>query len=139
MTIEDLPALNASLNAAVTVIILAGRSFAKRHSVKAHRACMVTAVGLSVIFLASYVTYHSLHGITTFPGTGWPRSLYFGILFSHWPLAAALLPLIGVALRHAIRGDIEKHRRIVRWVFPIWLYVSVTGVVIYLMLNRVRW
>ncbi len=139
MGIEDLPALNAALNAASAVIILLGRRFVKRGNVPAHRACMLTAVGLSTLFLASYVTYHSIHGVTTFPGQGPAKAVYFAILFSHTPLAATLLPLLGTALWHAFHGNFEKHRRVVRVAFPIWLYVSVTGVVIYLMLHQIRW
>ena len=139
MWIENLPAVNAALNAASAVTILLGRRFVKRGNVPAHRACMLTAVGLSALFLASYVTYHSVHGVTTFPASGLPKVLYFAILLTHTPLAATLLPLLGTALWHAFHGEIEKHRRVVRWAFPIWLYVSVTGVVIYVMLHGIRW
>ena len=138
MTLDDLPALNAALNGTAAAVILAGRRFARRGDVPAHRACMLTAVGLSTLFLASYLTYHFEHGTTEFPGRGWARVLYFSVLLTHTPLAATLLPLIGVSLWHAVHGNVEKHRRIVRWTFPIWLYVSVTGVAIYFMLYRVR-
>jgi putative membrane protein len=102
---------------------------------------MGAAVSLSVLFLASYLTYHfGREGIVTrFPGEGAAKAAYFAILFTHTPLAATLLPLLSVALFHAFKGNIEKHRRIVRFVFPIWLYVSVTGVVIYVMLYRIAW
>ena len=141
MGIEDLPGVNATLNGTAALVILLGRHYAKRHQVAAHRACMLTAVGLSTLFLVSYLTYHfAKEGLVTrFPGEGAARVIYLAILGTHTPLAASLLPLIGISLRHAIRGDIEKHRRVVRWAFPIWLYVSVTGVVIYVMLYRVDW
>jgi uncharacterized membrane protein YozB (DUF420 family) len=118
-----------------------GRRRAKAHDVGTHRALMLTAVGLSALFLASYVTYHlGRHGLMTeFKGEGIARAAYYTILFTHLPLAATLLPLLGIALTHALRGNIEKHRRIVRVAFPIWLYVSVTGVIIYLMLYRIPW
>lgn len=139
MTYDDLPALNASLNAAVTVLILLGRRRAKAHDVRGHRAFMLTAVGLSALFLASYVTYHFGKAglMTTFKGEGVARAVYYTILFTHLPLAATLLPLLGIALTHALRGNIERHRRIVRIAWPVWLYVSVTGVIIYLMLYRI--
>ena len=141
MGIEDLPGVNATLNGTAALLILLGRRFAKRHDVKAHRACMLAAVGLSLLFLASYVTYHvAREGVVTrFPGTGAVRAVYLAILGTHTPLAASLLPLIGIALFHGLKGNVEKHRRIVKWTFPIWLYVSVTGVVIYVMLYRVSW
>jgi putative membrane protein len=139
--IEDLPGVNATLNGTAAVLILLGRRFARRHDVARHRACMLAAVGLSALFLASYVTYHvAKEGVVTrFPGTGAWRVIYFAILGTHTPLAATLLPLIAISVRHGLKGNVEKHRRIVRWTFPIWLYVSVTGVVIYLMLYRVEW
>lgn len=138
MTYDDLPALNASLNAAVTVVILLGRRKARARDVRAHRALMLTAVALSALFLASYLTYHfGKAGIMTpFKGEGAARAVYYTILFSHLPLAAILLPLLGVALFHAFKGNVEKHRRVVRVAWPVWLYVSVTGVLIYLMLYQ---
>jgi len=121
-------------------VLLAGRRFIRKKNVAAHRACMLTAVGLSVLFLASYLTYHfSRHFMTPFPAEGWTRVLYFSILFTHIPLAAALLPVIVVALVHALRGNFEKHRRVVRWAYPMWLYVSFTGVAVYVMLYRIAW
>jgi len=141
MGLDDLPGLNAALNGTAAVVIVLGRRFAKRHDVRAHRACMLAAVTLSSLFLVSYLVYHfGKQGfVTPFRGEGVARVAYFAILLTHTPLAASLLPLIGVSLWHALRGDVERHRRIVRWTFPIWLYVSVTGVVIYVMLYRVDW
>lgn len=141
MTLEDFPALNASLNAASAVSILFGRHYIRAKRVVAHRACMLVAVGFSAAFLACYLTYHlQKEGVVTrFPVGGWPKVLYYSVLFTHTPLAATLLPLIVIALVHAFRGNYEKHRRVVRWVYPIWLYVSTTGVAVYWMLYRVRW
>jgi uncharacterized membrane protein YozB (DUF420 family) len=141
VTLADFPALNASLNAASALALLAGWRCIRAKRVAAHRACMLVAVGFSTVFLACYVTYHvQKEGVVTlFPVGGWPKVLYYSVLFTHTPLAAALLPMIVVALVHAFRGNFEKHRRIVRWVFPIWLYVSTTGVAVYWMLYRVKW
>lgn len=141
MTLEDFPAINASLNAASAVAILVGRECIRRKNVAAHRACMLVAVGFSALFLACYLTYHvQKEGVVTlFPVGGWPKVLYYSVLFTHTPLAATLLPLIVIALVHAFRGNFEKHRRVVRWVYPIWLYVSTTGVAVYWMLYRIRW
>ncbi|MCK6480333.1 MAG: DUF420 domain-containing protein [Planctomycetes bacterium] len=141
MALEDLPLLNASLNAASCAALLAGWRFAKAKRVEAHRAAMLTAVSLSTLFLCSYLVYHfGKEGVVTrFPVGGWPKVLYLSILLTHTPLAAALLPLIVVALVHAFRGNVEKHRRVVRWTFPVWVYVSVTGVLVYVMLYRIPW
>ena len=133
---DSLPAVNAALNAASGVTLVIGWRFIKAKRVAAHRACMLTAASLSTLFLVSYLVYHTHKEgfVTRFPVEGWPKVLYYAVLFTHTPLAAALLPLIVTALVHAFRGDYEKHRRIVRWTFPIWLYVSVTGVAVYFML-----
>lgn len=141
MALEDLPAVNASLNAASAVALLAGWRCIRAKRVVAHRACMLTAVALSTAFLACYVTYHVQKDgvVTRFPVGGWPKALYYSVLFTHVPLAATLLPCIVVVLVHAFRGNFEKHRRLVRWVFPLWLYVSVTGVAVYWMLYRIDW
>jgi len=137
--IADLPALNAALNATSATLLLLGRRHVRLGNVAAHRACMLAAVGVSTLFLASYLTYHYVHGASRFAGPGWAKAIYFAVLLTHTPLAASLVPLVGIALRHAFRGEVEKHRRIVRWTYPIWLYVSVTGVVIYVMLHRTGW
>jgi putative membrane protein len=138
---DDLPALNAGLNATVAVLLVAGRECIRRKAVAAHRACMVAGLLLSAAFLCSYVVYHAgKEGVVTpFPGTGGPKVLYYVVLFTHVPLAAATLPLVGISLRHALKGDFARHRRWVRWTWPIWLYVSVTGVAVYVMLYRVDW
>ncbi|HWG48128.1 MAG TPA: DUF420 domain-containing protein [Candidatus Acidoferrales bacterium] len=131
------PALNASLNGASAVLIVTGRSFIRRGKVRLHRACMLTAVAASAAFLACYLYYHAHVGSVHFPGHGWPRALYFSILISHTLLAAAVPVLVIVTLALALRGKFEKHRRIARWTYPIWLYVSVTGVIVYLMLYQI--
>jgi uncharacterized membrane protein YozB (DUF420 family) len=131
------PALNASLNGASAVLIVTGRSFIRRGNVRLHRACMLTAVAASAAFLACYLYYHAHVGSVHFPGHGWPRALYFSILISHTLLAAAVPVLVIVTLVLALRRKFEKHRRIARWTYPIWLYVSVTGVIVYLMLYQI--
>jgi putative membrane protein len=139
MAVEDLPGVNAALNAASFAVAFAGWRRARAHDATGHRNLMVGALLLSTVFLGCYVVYHALHGHTVFPGTGWARVLYLAILGTHVPLAMALLPLVGTAVWRASRGEIERHRRIVRWAFPIWMYVSVTGVVVWVMLYRVEW
>lgn len=131
------PALNASLNGVSAVLIVTGRSFIRRGKVQWHRACMLTAVATSAAFLACYLYYHAHVGSVHFPGHGWARVLYFSILISHTLLAAAVPVLVIVTLTLALRRKFEKHRRIARWTYPIWLYVSVTGVIVYLMLYQI--
>jgi len=129
-----LPALNATLNGASAVLILIGRSLIRRGRIAAHRAFMIGAVVTSALFLASYLYYHAHVGSVRFQGQGWSRPLYFTILISHTMLAAATLPLVIITLSRALRGRFDRHRALARWTFPIWLYVSVTGVIIYFML-----
>jgi uncharacterized membrane protein YozB (DUF420 family) len=131
-----LPHLNAALNAASFILLVAGFYFISRRRVYAHRACMLAALAVSCLFLVSYVVYHAQYGSVRFKGQGFVRPLYFSILISHVTLAAAIVPLVIVTLRRALRGDFVRHRRIARWTYPLWLYVSVTGVVVYLMLYR---
>lgn len=134
-----LPAVNATLNASCALALLAGYYFIRRKNVAAHRACMVTAFGLSTLFLVSYLYYHFHHGATRFPGEGWARTIYLSILISHTVLAAAIVPLVLVTLTRAWKEQFDRHARIARWTLPLWLYVSVTGVVIYWMLYQIRW
>ena len=129
-----LPHLNAALNATSFVILVAGLYFISRGRVAAHRACMLSALVVSGLFLVSYVVYHAQYGSVRFAGQGFVRPVYFVILVTHVVLAAAIVPLVFVTLRRALRGDFARHRRIARWTYPLWLYVSVTGVVVYLML-----
>jgi uncharacterized membrane protein YozB (DUF420 family) len=131
-----LPHLNAVLNATSFVLLVCGLYFILRGRVAAHRACMLSALVVSGIFLISYVVYHAQYGSMRFKGQGFVRPLYFSILITHVFLAAAIVPLIVITLRRALRGDFIRHRRIARWTYPLWLYVSVTGVVVYLMLYR---
>ena len=137
MSVSDLPALNASLNGVALVFLIAGYAFIRRRQVPAHRASMLAAVAASTCFLVSYVVYHASAGSKPFPGTGAIRAVYFFILITHVVLAAAILPLALVTLSRALRERFHLHVRIARWTLPIWLYVSVTGVVIYGMLYRV--
>jgi putative membrane protein len=131
-----LPALNACLNAASAVLLSTGFLAIRRRRVRLHRACMVAAFATSVVFLASYLTYHLQAGTTRFPGQGWVRPVYFAILGTHTVLAALIPPLALVTLGFAVRARFARHVRLARWTLPTWLYVSVTGVVIYLMLYR---
>jgi putative membrane protein len=129
-----LPALNAALNATSALLLTAGWVAIRRRRVAVHRACMVSALATSVLFLTSYVVYHAQVGTTHFPGTGWSRTTYFLVLGTHTPLAALVPVLAVVTLTFALRERFDRHVRLARWTLPIWMYVSVTGVVIYVML-----
>ena len=130
------PVLDASLNGTSAVLLLTGRSLIKRGRMAAHRAVMITALVSSSLFLASYLYYHWHVGSVHFQGQGWTRPVYFGILISHTILAAVIVPMIIITLSRALRERFDRHRTIARWTYPLWLYVSVTGVVIYLMLYQ---
>ncbi|HEX8183946.1 MAG TPA: DUF420 domain-containing protein [Blastocatellia bacterium] len=132
--IRILPTLNAILNATSGALIVVGFLFIRRKRVNAHRACMIAAVGSSILFLISYLVYHYHHGATRFLGTGWVRAFYFAILITHTILAAVIVPFVIVTLTRAVRGQFARHLRVARWTFPMWLYVSITGVIVYLML-----
>jgi len=132
--IPYLPHVNALLNSASALLLITGYFFIRRMRVKAHRNCQVSAVVTSTLFLISYLTYHYYHGATRFPGQGLVRAGYFTILISHTILAIVIVPMVLVTLSRAVRGDFERHRKIARWTLPLWIYVSVTGVVVYLML-----
>jgi uncharacterized membrane protein YozB (DUF420 family) len=136
MGISDLPALNASLNGVAGCFLAAGYVLIRRKRIAAHRACMVAAFTASTLFLISYVVYHAHIGSRPFPGRGGVRLLYFAILISHISLATAIVPMALVTLRRGLMLDVARHRRIARWTWPLWMYVSVTGVVIYLMLYK---
>jgi len=135
--VSFLPHLNAFLNATSGILLVAGYSFVRARRITAHRNCQVTAVLTSTLFLISYLTYHYHHGATRFAGQGIVRPLYFTILITHTILAVVIVPLIIVTLYRAARGDFIRHRRIARWTLPLWLYVSVTGVIVYLMLYHI--
>ncbi len=129
-----LPHLNATLNASSFVLLSSGYYFIKRKRVQAHRNCQLAALTASVVFLISYIVYHAHHGATRFTGQGIARPIYFTILITHTFLAAVIVPFVIITARRALRGDFARHRAIARWTLPMWLYVSITGVVVYLML-----
>ena len=135
--VSYLPHLNACLNGTSALLLISGYTFIKSRNVAAHRACQVSALVVSLLFLASYITYHSFHGATRFQGTGLARPIYFTILFSHTILAVVIVPLVIITFRRALRRDFVRHRRIARITLPLWLYVSVTGVIVYLMLYHI--
>lgn len=131
MTIADLPALNASLNGLAAILLAIGFVFIQRREIERHRFCMVSAFVVSTAFLVSYVVYHAHHGATPFPGQGWVRPVYFTLLVTHVVLAALVVPLACVTLYRAFGADFVRHRRIAVITFPVWMYVSVTGVLVY--------
>ena len=134
MTTNDLPALNAALNSLAAILLLAGWWFVTHQRRGAHRAAMLSAVVVSAVFLTSYVIYHANAGSRPFPGTGPIRVVYFTILITHVILAAAVVPMVFITVSRALKGRFERHVRFARWTLPLWLYVSVTGVVIFAML-----
>jgi uncharacterized membrane protein YozB (DUF420 family) len=136
MTLHDLPAVNATLNGLSATLLLAGYLFIKRGQKIAHRNCMVGALASSTIFLACYLYYHFHVGRTTFPAN-WFKPIYLVILLTHTVLAVAILPLIAMTLSRAVKQNFELHKKIARWTWPLWMYVSVTGVVIYLLLYQI--
>lgn len=139
MDVSHLPTVNAALNATAALFLVLGYVLIRRGRRDAHRLAMLTALACSVLFLGSYLFYHYHAGSTRFPGTGAVRILYLSILLTHTVLAAAVPVLAGITVYRAFRGRFERHRAIARWTLPIWLYVSVTGVVIYWMLYRIAW
>lgn len=136
MQLSDFPFLNACLNSTSAVFLMLGFYFIKNKKINAHRACMLITALASTLFLICYLYYHYHHGSTKFQGQGWIRPVYFTILLTHTILAVVNLPMIIKTFWHALRGEFEKHKKIARITFSVWLYVSVTGVVIYLMLYR---
>jgi len=129
-----LPHLNAALNASSFILLSSGYFFIRRRRVIAHRNCQIAALAASIVFLISYVTYHLHHGATRFTVQGIVRSVYFTILTPHTILAVVIVPFVIVTFRRAFRGDFQRHRALARWTLPMWLYVSVTGVLVYVML-----
>lgn len=136
MTTADLPAVNACLNGLAATLLAAGYASVRTGRITCHKVCMLAAFVVSTLFLACYVTYHALHGSTRFTQGGGIRWVYYAILVSHVVLAVAVVPLATTTLHRALTGRIEQHRRWARRTWPIWMYVSVTGVIIYLMLYR---
>jgi putative membrane protein len=131
------PALEAILNGTSAVLLLIGRGFIKRGRIAAHRAMMTAALVSSSLFLVCYLYYHAHVGSVHFQGQGWSRPVYFSILISHTILAAVIVPMVIITLSRALRARFDRHRAIACWTFPVWLYVSVTGVVIYVMLYHI--
>ena len=129
-----LPHFNAFLNASSFVLLSSGYFFIRSKNVKAHRNCQIAALSASILFLISYVVYHLHHGVTKFAGQGIARPIYFTILGTHTILALVIVPFVIITVRRARRRDFQRHKRIARWTLPLWLYVSITGVIVYLML-----
>lgn len=136
MELSSLPTLNAVLNSTSAILLTTGYVLIRRRRVTQHRVCMLAAFASSTLFLISYLVYHANVGSVAFTGQGSVRVIYLSILISHVVLAVMILPLALVTLTHALRGRFDRHRRIARWTLPVWLYVSVTGVVVYVMLYR---
>ena len=134
MDLTSLPTLNALLNSASAIFLLSGYWAVRKKRIQIHRCCMLAALSTSVLFLTSYLIYHYNVGSRSYEGVGTIRLFYFTILLSHTVLAMANLPLVGLTLLRALKGDFSRHQAIARWTLPVWIYVSVTGVVIYIML-----
>jgi uncharacterized membrane protein YozB (DUF420 family) len=135
--IPYLPHVNACLNGTSAILLFAGFSFIRWGKVAAHRACQISALVVSTLFLISYLTYHYYHGTTRFQGIGLARPIYFTILTSHTILAIVIVPLIAITFVRAFRLDFVRHRKIARITLPLWFYVSITGVIVYLMLYQI--
>lgn len=138
LTLADLPSLNAALNATSAVLLVLGWVLILRRKIDAHRRAMLSAFGCSVVFLVSYLVYHFQVGSVKFQGTGTIRTVYLTILLTHTVLAAAVPFLAAITLSRALARRFDRHKKIARWTLPIWLYVSVTGVVVYWMLYQMR-
>jgi uncharacterized membrane protein YozB (DUF420 family) len=136
MSVADLPALNAALNATAATLLVIGYRLIRRGRINAHRRVMLAAFTASTVFLISYLVYHANVGSRPFPGQGGVRVVYFTILITHVVLAAVILPMALITLTRALKERFDRHRRIARWTLPLWLYVSVTGVIVYLMLYQ---
>ena len=133
--VSSLPAANAAFNSLSALCLTAGYINIRRRNKAAHKRFMLSATVFSALFLFSYITYHSLHGDTLFPGHGWVRPAYFALLISHIGLSMVALPLIFATLYFSLSGKFQFHRKVARWTFPIWMYVSVTGVLVFLVLR----
>lgn len=136
MTISDLPALNATLNATAATLLVIGYVLIRRGRVQQHRRVMISAFATSTLFLVSYVIYHANVGSRPFPGTGPIRTIYLSILLTHIVLAIVIVPMALITLTRGLRARFDRHVPIARWTLPLWLYVSVTGVIVYLMLYK---
>jgi uncharacterized membrane protein YozB (DUF420 family) len=136
MDVHSLPAVNATLNGMAAILLVTGYTLIRKKRIDAHKRVMLTAFGVSIAFLICYLVYHAQVGSVHYPKSGAIRIVYYTILITHTILAACVPVLAIITLRRALRGDFVRHRRIARWTLPIWLYVSVTGVVVYLMLYQ---
>ena len=136
IALTDLPAVNAALNFTAAVLIGTGFYFIKQKNIRAHKVCMIAALVVSGLFLTSYLVYHYNVGSVRFTKQGWIRNVYFPLLISHTLLAAVVLPMVLRTAFLAFKGRFLNHVRLARWAFPAWIYVSITGVVVYLMLYR---
>jgi len=136
MDVHTLPAVNATLNATAAVLLLTGYTLIRRKKIQAHKRVMLTAFTVSIAFLICYLIYHAQVGSVHYPHAGAIRVVYYSILITHTLLALTVPVLAIITLRRALKGDFVRHRKIARWTFPIWLYVSVTGVIVYLMLYQ---
>jgi uncharacterized membrane protein YozB (DUF420 family) len=134
MSIGSLPAVNAVLNGTCTVFLLAGFLFIQKRKISLHRLCMLSAFCCSAVFLGLYLYFHAHAGVIRFTGQGWIRPVYFTILVSHTTLAIVIVPLVLITLSRALRERFDRHKAIARWTLPLWLYVSVTGVIVYWLL-----
>jgi putative membrane protein len=132
------PLIDATLNGLSAVLLICGFFFIRRRNIPAHRACMLSAFGTSVVFLICYLTYHYYHGVTRFPGHGTIRTFYLTLLGSHTILAVVIVPLVLTTLYRALRKRFDLHRRIAVWTLPLWIYVSITGVIVYWMLYHLK-
>jgi putative membrane protein len=139
VTVHDLPAVNASLNALSGVLLLCGYTLIRMRKIELHRRFMIAAFAASSLFLVCYVVYHAQVGSVRFTRQGFVRPLYFTILITHVTLAAVVLPLAIVTLSRGLKARFPQHRRIARWTFPVWMYVSVTGVLVYVLLYQPTW
>jgi len=139
LTVSDLPALNATLNAISFVLLLTGWILIRQRRITQHRRVMIAAFIVSSLFLVSYLTYHAQVGSVRFTRHGFVRPVYFTILITHITLAAVVLPLAIVTLSRGLAAKYDRHRRIARWTLPIWMYVSVTGVLVYVLLYKPTW
>jgi len=137
--VHDLPAVNATLNSLATVLLVTGYVLIRKRRLTAHRNVMIAALVCSTLFLTSYLVYHAQVGSVRFPGTGLPRTIYLSILLTHTILAATVPILAVITVWRAYKKRFDRHKAIARWTLPIWLYVSVTGVVVYWMLYQMKW
>ena len=137
MSFSDLPAVNATLNGLSAIFLIAGFRFIRKKNIPAHRKCMLSAVGTSALFLTCYIIYHAKAGRTVFKDPHWFRPFYITLLISHTILAVTIVPMIIITLSRALRQRFDLHKKIARWTWPLWMYVSVTGVLIYLLLYKI--